>query len=228
MQGRLRRCLVLAASACAASALAASGAQASEQGCVDAAPDGSREIKHSDVASVIKEPNGRHYGCLFDNERLHKLPGQDVEHNTKHFHVQKHALHVVGRRAAYVTKRTVHFDGETFTEVFVYSAKLWSSREWAHSDERDDIDVNKLLLRSNGATAWLWTWRGNDQGSPFTALWTLQHRDGGPKQVEIANDEQTGGGDHPIDKTFLRFAGDDHSVVEWRRVGEDAESFELR
>jgi hypothetical protein len=219
MKGRARPYLVLAA-ACSATALAAP-AHASERGCVDASP-GSKEVAHSSVASVIQERNGRLYGCLFDTESLKKLPGQDAG-----LHIRKHGLHVAGKRAAYQSTRFTGDDNHK--ELFVYSARLWRKQAWAVGAERDEVDLNKLVLRSNGATAWIFTWRGNDTASPYSAIEALQHgSDGRPEQVEIASDEADGGGGNPIDATFLRLRPGDRSTVEWRRADGETRSFELR
>lgn len=196
--------------ALAAIAIAATGASpaaASRGGCFAAAGSGAKPVAQSSAAIVLAR-KGKLYGCSYDRERAHLLPGQDEGER-----ILRGSVQVEARNAAYGSM----LDSEHHT-VTVFSVKLRSGHTWAASDDTgfgDDVDLDDLVLRPNGSIAWQFSYRyAEDDG--WTKVMGFDHGGSGSPQFNLYDNDESGSDrdrEHRIIRGTLRLS---HLGSSWR------------
>ncbi|HKP90590.1 MAG TPA: hypothetical protein VJT75_11540 [Thermoleophilaceae bacterium] len=202
----------------------AAPAGASRSGCLSKAPGATSANSSSESGdAIVVRWHGQLWGCSFDRERLHKLPGQD-EGGT----ILADTVKVERRRAAY----GIDF-GSNPRVTGLYSVKLRSGGVWVNStDPRwkdinkwgEEVKLDKLVLRPNGSIAYQLAYPRRKPGGDgsFRVVLGFDHANGDARFNMY--DDDTGA---PRNQRIRRGSLDLFSVgrswrISWRRFGNAA------
>lgn len=208
---------VLAAVALTVSLALAAPAAATKRGCVKAVGSSTLANDHSQSAqAIVLRKGGKLYGCSFDRERAHELPGQDDGGQ-----IVRSTVVVKARNAAYGNQ----YHGGGHVTTIVWSVKLRSGKAWAASDDvpyGEDVDLQNLELRPNGSIGWMFAWPAGNPGrsGAYTVVLGFDHGAGGsPRYNKYGSDnedESDADPEHPIVQHSLRLLHDGLGETGWR------------